>query len=54
MAHLQRFDAVILDMEMPEMSGYAIAQEMRTLPRGEASEEAGRAGLQPARKGFSV
>jgi CheY-like chemotaxis protein len=29
-ARLHRFDAVILDIEMPEMSGYAIAQELRT------------------------
>lgn len=29
-AHLHRFDAVILDIEMPEMSGYAVAQEVRT------------------------
>lgn len=29
-ARLQRFDAVILDIEMPDMSGYAIAQELRT------------------------
>jgi CheY-like chemotaxis protein len=33
-AHLHRFDAVILDIEMPEMSGYAIAQELRTLYYG--------------------
>ena len=30
-AHLHRFDAVILDIEMPEMSGYAIAQALRAL-----------------------
>ena len=30
-AHVHRFDAVILDIEMPEMSGYAVAQELRTL-----------------------
>lgn len=30
-ARLHRFDAIILDIEMPEMSGYAIAQELRTL-----------------------
>jgi len=35
-AHLHRFDAVILDIEMPEMSGYAIAQELRTLYYGAA------------------
>ena len=29
-ARLNRFDAIILDIEMPEMSGYAIAQELRT------------------------
>jgi CheY-like chemotaxis protein len=29
-ARLHRFDAVILDIEMPDMSGYAIAQELRT------------------------
>ena len=29
-ARLHRFDVVILDIEMPEMSGYAIAQELRT------------------------
>ena len=29
-AHLHRFDVVILDIEMPEMSGYAIAQDLRT------------------------
>jgi CheY-like chemotaxis protein len=29
-ARLHRFDAVILDIEMPEMSGYAIARELRT------------------------
>ena len=29
-ARLHRFDAIILDIEMPEMSGYAIAQELRT------------------------
>jgi CheY-like chemotaxis protein len=29
-ARLNRFDAVILDIEMPEMSGYAIAQDLRT------------------------
>jgi two-component system, chemotaxis family, CheB/CheR fusion protein len=37
MAHLQRFDAVILDIELPEMSGYAIAQELRTLYYGTIS-----------------
>lgn len=30
-ARLHRFDAVIVDIEMPEMSGYAVAQELRTL-----------------------
>jgi len=30
-ARLHRFDAIILDIEMPEMSGYAIAQELRAL-----------------------
>lgn len=30
LAHLYRFDAVILDIEMPGASGYAIAQELRT------------------------
>lgn len=29
-ALLHRFDVVILDIEMPEMSGYAVAQELRT------------------------
>jgi CheY-like chemotaxis protein len=29
-ARLHRFDVVILDIEMPEMSGYAVAQELRT------------------------
>jgi CheY-like chemotaxis protein len=29
-ARLHRFDVIILDIEMPEMSGYAIAQELRT------------------------
>jgi CheY-like chemotaxis protein len=29
-ARLHRFDAIILDIEMPEMSGYAVAQEVRT------------------------
>ena len=29
-ARLHRFDAIILDIEMPEMSGYAAAQELRT------------------------
>src|SRR5688572_5554372 len=29
-ARLNRFDAIILDIEMPEMSGYAIAQDVRT------------------------
>ena len=29
-ARLHRFDAVILDIEMPDMSGYAIVQELRT------------------------
>ena len=33
-ARLHRFDAIILDIEMPEMSGYAIAQELRTLYYG--------------------
>jgi CheY-like chemotaxis protein len=28
-ARLHRFDAIILDIEMPEMSGYAVAQELR-------------------------
>jgi CheY-like chemotaxis protein len=28
-ALLHRFDVIILDIEMPEMSGYAIAQELR-------------------------
>ena len=28
-ARLHRFDAVILDIEMPEMSGYAVAQDLR-------------------------
>jgi CheY-like chemotaxis protein len=31
LSRLNRFDAFILDIEMPEMSGYAIAQELRTL-----------------------
>jgi len=29
-ARLHRFDAIILDIEMPEISGYAVAQELRT------------------------
>lgn len=29
-ARLQTFDAIICDIELPEMSGYAIAQELRT------------------------
>ena len=29
-ARLHRFDAVFLDIEMPDLSGYAIAQELRT------------------------
>jgi CheY-like chemotaxis protein len=29
-ARLHRFDVVILDIEMPEMSGYAVAQDLRT------------------------
>lgn len=29
-ARLHRFDAIIVDIEMPEMSGYAVAQEVRT------------------------
>lgn len=29
-ARLNRFDVIILDIEMPEMSGYAIAQDLRT------------------------
>lgn len=29
-AHLSRFDAMILDIEMPGISGYATAQELRT------------------------
>ncbi|HZO00326.1 MAG TPA: response regulator [Burkholderiales bacterium] len=33
-ARLHRFDALILDIEMPEMSGYAIAQELRVLHYG--------------------
>jgi CheY-like chemotaxis protein len=33
-ARLNRFDAVILDIEMPEMSGYAVVQELRTLYYG--------------------
>ena len=33
-ARLQRFDAMILDIEMPGMSGYAIAQELRILHFG--------------------
>ena len=33
-ARLHRFDALILDIEMPEMSGYAIAQELRILHYG--------------------
>jgi CheY-like chemotaxis protein len=28
-ARLHRFDAIIVDIEMPEMSGYAVAQEVR-------------------------
>ncbi|MGH8733537.1 MAG: response regulator, partial [Burkholderiales bacterium] len=28
-ARLHRFDAIILDIEMPEISGYAVAQELR-------------------------
>lgn len=30
LARLYRMDAVIMDIEMPEMSGYATAQELRT------------------------
>ena len=30
-ARLHRFDAIIVDIEMPEMSGYAVAQDLRTL-----------------------
>jgi CheY-like chemotaxis protein len=33
-ARLNRFDAIILDIEMPEMSGYAIAQDLRTFYYG--------------------
>jgi CheY-like chemotaxis protein len=33
-ARLHRLDALILDIEMPEMSGYAIAQELRVLHYG--------------------
>jgi CheY-like chemotaxis protein len=33
-ARLNRFDAIILDIEMPEMSGYAVAQELRILHYG--------------------
>ena len=33
-ARMHRFDAVILDIELPEMSGYAIAQELRALAFG--------------------
>ena len=29
-ARLHRFEAIIVDIEMPEMSGYAVAQEVRT------------------------
>src|SRR5262245_463132 len=36
-ARLHRFDALILDIEMPEMSGYAIAQELRVLHYGTRS-----------------
>jgi CheY-like chemotaxis protein len=42
-ARLHRFDAIILDIEMPEMSGYAIAQELRTLYYGQALRPAGAA-----------
>lgn len=30
-ARMDAFDAVILDIEMPELSGYAIARELRSL-----------------------
>jgi CheY-like chemotaxis protein len=33
-ARLNRFDAIVLDIEMPEMSGYAIAQDLRTFYYG--------------------
>jgi CheY-like chemotaxis protein len=34
MARHAAFDAVILDIEMPQMSGYAVAQDLRTLYYG--------------------
>jgi len=34
MARHSAFDAIILDIEMPQMSGYAVAQDLRTLYYG--------------------
>jgi CheY-like chemotaxis protein len=36
-ARLNHFDAIIFDIEMPEMSGYAVAQKLRTLYYGTRS-----------------